>query len=503
MRTIEDLVRTAQERLNQRDQRGRIGQASLLVRDPREDRLVLLYSTSSNLRKCQANANEVKDPGHYFDGDQRCYFYPLYDRLAEPRERNSQLARESRGLTGWVALTGHYLVVNGKYGKHGLVTLDEDRPETTSACQTYGHPIWGHHICETASDPTKPDRYIAVPVKSSADTSRTVGVLRYACPCTGRELSDADLFLLRDLSDLISASLGLDATFTRALRGSHITERQEHLRRTYNLGEFLEFLARSLRSNIASVYLDVGDIVGSGESMLRLLDAFGIGASVAHLRDEIQDYQPREGGFTRWLFDQPSKDPTVVPSVHVHKSWKGKNTLAFYGEQFRTLMEGRGATRGQPTEAAKRYEIKIMGIPLFSDGERVGVVKVELPNSFDDSKHYDKNDQAFLASQAVALGEVLGDFRSFLKCQWFVPHPNPHTVSNVARMAAELLRTRVVSPAEAKDLWSGLDAFINTNQEQIRDESADALGRLPPGQREVVQESHSWMRSFVRMSSLS
>ena len=60
------------------------------MRDAREDRLVLLYSTSSNLRKCQANANEVKDPGHYFDGDQRCYFYPLYDRLAEPRERNSQ-----------------------------------------------------------------------------------------------------------------------------------------------------------------------------------------------------------------------------------------------------------------------------------------------------------------------------------------------------------------------------------------------------------------------------
>jgi hypothetical protein len=188
METITDLVVTAQLRLNHRDP-GRLGQASLLLRDAREDRLLLRYSTAQNMLNGRANPNQVKDHRAYYDETLNCYYYPLFDKLVEPSERSSRKAQEARGLTGWVAVTGHHLLVNGEYGKLGLPTLDEDRPETKGECQTYGCPVWGHHVSETPSDPAKPKRYIAVPVKSTAEPKKTIGVLRYACLSRGRELS--------------------------------------------------------------------------------------------------------------------------------------------------------------------------------------------------------------------------------------------------------------------------------------------------------------------------
>src|SRR5689334_20488352 len=77
MKTINDLVTTAQARLNHRDPR-RFGEASLLLRDAREDRLILRYSTSQNMLKGRANANQVKDPRTYFDPTLNCYYYLLF-----------------------------------------------------------------------------------------------------------------------------------------------------------------------------------------------------------------------------------------------------------------------------------------------------------------------------------------------------------------------------------------------------------------------------------------
>ena len=88
------------------------------------------------------------------------------------------------------------------------------------------------------------------------------------------------------------------------------------------------------------------------------------------------------------LFDKGTAEPTVVPSVHTHSSWEGKNTSAFYGRVFKQLVRD-GSSRSQPTEVARHYTIKIIGLPLVYAGERVGVLKVELPNSYDDGHHYD------------------------------------------------------------------------------------------------------------------
>jgi hypothetical protein len=493
---IKDLVETAKHRLNEAS---RVGEASLFLRDPREDRLVLFYSTSENLLKGNADSKQVRDRANYFDSSQGCYYYPLYDRLADAQDRESEHSKIARGLTGWVAVAGHYLIVNGEYGNQGLISLSEDRPETLGACQRYGIPIWGRHIAEAPSDPNRPKRFIAVPIQSCADTKKTIGVLRYACPCSGRELSESDLVFLQEISNLISATLGLQAAATRAIRGSEVALRKDHLRRTYNFGAFLDFLANSLRSNIASVYLDVGGIVDT-ESRLRLLDAHGIKAPVARLRatNQIQDYLQGEGGFTRWLYDSAPKEPTIVTSVHSHHSWRGKNTPVFYGDHFRKLLQESGAPAGQPTEIARQYEIKIIGMPLFYGDDRVGVLKVELPNSFDDSRHYDIEDQVFLKDCASTLGEVLGDFQLYLKCLWPTGDGRIHQIVNMTRMASEVLRTRVISPDEAPTYWEDLTQFLKNNQTEVAVEIVETLNRLQPPDKAIIKESPSWMEHFSK-----
>ncbi|GEM_PF-6673007 len=488
--TIVDLVETAKGRLNER---GRIGEASLLVRDPREDTLLLVYSTSPSLQKGTATTKQVREPEKYYDSKRHCYFYPLLDRLADTNERESDRARKSRGLTGWVAVAGHYLIVNGEYGQHGLSTLPEDRPETLGACQTYGNPMWAHHISEAPSIPERPKRYIAVPVKSNTDKARTIGVLRYACPCNGRELGDADLVLMKELSDLISATLGLEAATTRAIRGSSIGHEKEHLRRTYDFGTFLAFLANAMNSSIASVYMEMDGIIGHG-SRLRLVDAFGIRSRVADLRRELLDYGPNDSGFTRWLFDQGRSNPTVVPSVHVHESWAGKNTLAFYGDHFSKLV---GPARSGATDVARQYEIKIIGLPLICDGERIGVLKVELPNSFDDHKHYADEDQAFLVDCAGTLGEVLGEFRAFLRGMWFEGDA-VQTIVSVTTMSAELLRTHLIMPTEANDFWKDLAEFIKGNEVHVTEQMKELLDGLAPDEKVEIAKSESWVGSFGR-----
>lgn len=43
------------------------------------------------------------------------------------------------------------------------------------------------------------------------------------------------------------------------------------------------------------------------------------------------------------------------------------------------------------------------------------MLKIELPNSFDDSLHYNQADQAFLKDCAGTLGEALGELQLFLQ----------------------------------------------------------------------------------------
>jgi hypothetical protein len=185
----------------------------------------------------------------------------------------------------------------------------------------------------------------------------------------------------------------------------------------------------------------------------------------------------------------------VESSVHEHPFWRGINTTLFYGEALRELLDfADGSAAGEPTEVARHYVIKIIGVPLLFEEQRIGVLKVELPNTFDDSRHYDESDRKFLIDAAATAAEVLGEFRKFLSCDWFsLPDGDGvHAVVNVTRMAAELLRTRVVSPAEFPALWEGLRDFINRNSDDVQQEMRETIARLTPQDKEVLKQTPLW-----------
>jgi hypothetical protein len=486
---IKDIVNTAKERLNAFGHRN--GEASLLIRDPREDRLVLTYSTSNNLNRGTADPMQVKDPSHYFDVTLKRYVYPLHDTLADAQERRSEVSQRSRGLTGWVAVSGHHLLVNGEYGGIGLASIAEDRPETLAMCNTYGHPIWGRHISEAPGVPGKPKRYIAVPVKSSFDPDCTVGVLRYACPRTGTELHQIDVIFMSELAQIVGAMLGLEAATTRTFRESLFPDEADSLRRTYNFRRFLGFMAVSLRSSIASLYIEIGDISSPKFSKLRLVDAYGIRGAVGPLRNKIKDYSEGEYGFTRWLYDQQDQEPSVEDSVHTHTMWEGKNTEVFYGQHFAKLKPGGAA--GVPTEVARKYTIKIIGIPVFFEGDKIGVLKVELPSRFDDRRHYGRHDKIFLKQCAAEIGPVLGALRLLLRGE-VTKTADLRTVVNVTRMAAQLFRTRLVSPNEAENCWKALTDFFQENPDQVTEEMSEILERFPHEDKNIVKNITAWLK---------
>jgi len=494
---IKDIVQTAKDRLNALGNRN--GEASLLIRDPREDRLVLTYSTSNNLNKGTADPVQVKDPINYFDATLNRYVYPLHDTLADAMERGSEIAQRSRGLTGWVAVTGHYLLVNGEWGETGLKSISEDRPETMAMCNTYGHPIWGRHISESASVAGKPKRYMAVPVRSSFDSDCTVGVLRYACPRTGAELHQVDIIFISELAQIISAMLGLETATTRMYRESLFPDEADNFRRTYNFNRFLRFIAVSLRSSIASLYIEIGDISSPKSSKLRLVDAYGIRGAVGSLRDKIKDYSEGERGFTRWLYDQQNQEPSLVDSVHTHSMWEGKNTEVFYGRHFAKLKAG--STVGMPTEVARKYTIKIIGLPIIFDGKKIGVLKVELPSRFDDRRHYGKHDQNFLKQCAAEIGPALGFLKVILKGEINKRSDN-RMVSNVTRMAAQLFRTRLVSPDEAQNCWKALTDFFQENRKQATEEMKEILEQFPREDKHITKNIIDWLKKMGQSTAI-
>ena len=358
-------------------------------------------------------------------------------------------------------------------------------------CHTYGHLIWGRHISEAPSIPERPKRFIAVPVKSSFDDECTVGVLRYACPRSGGELHQPDSIFLTELAQLIGAMLGLEAATTRTFRESLFPDELDNLRRTYDFGRFLRFVTVSLRSSIASLYVEIGDLRSPARSLLRLLDAHGIRGPVGSQRERIKDYDEGDRGFTRWLYDEGLPKPCVEDSVHTHAKWEGKNTEVFYGPHFAKLKpEGKV---GAPTEIARKYTIKIVGMPLFGNGEKIGVLKVELPNRFDDGLHYGEADRVFLAQCATEIGHALTAVRQVLRGE-LSQASDVRAVVNVTRITAQLVRTRLVTPEEAEACWRALLEFFTQNSEQVDAEMKEILSRLPREDRDMVTSIKDWLQ---------
>ncbi|MCG8687318.1 MAG: hypothetical protein MI892_20745 [Desulfobacterales bacterium] len=466
---IETIIDESRKHLNDIiEKQFRAGDISLFVREPYNDRLVLMYSTSDLLREC--DVSRVKSSN--IDGKNNYCYYKLNDRLSIPNKADSNV-REERGLTGWIAVTGHYLLINGEQDASNLDLLNEYRTNTRLKCSIYGTPIWGRRMSENESDPNNPKRYIGVPIKSISSSDLTIGVIRYVCPLNGAPLTVNDLAFLEEIASIISAIFNLESTKGRALRETLFAHKISRLKRNANINEFLSFMSTSFKSQITSVYLNVGKIIGNADQ-LRLVDAHGIvGSSVADIRDDLNDYTGETfgnsgHGLTWEVFSKKRQYPIVEKSVADADGWGGLNTSIFYTPILPLLGTHDANSDSDISSVIKGYRIKIMGMALFNnEGKAIGVVKVEFPLNFDDKKHYDDIDKEFFKKCANELTLYLN---SILKILSIV---NPNDIKQMdetiyLKYLTEIIRTKLIKSDEHPNFWSLHGKHIDENKDTLR-----------------------------------
>lgn len=484
-KAVTQLIDDINQHLNKNAEPNRVGDLSFFMREPHNDRLILMYSTSSALQDPDGADNRIANWGENYDPTRKTLFYSLCDRLAT--RRNDEESRKQRGLTGWIAVSGHYLLINGEQDSNSLDLISKIRPETAPECNTYGPPFWGRRMSEAPSIPDRPKRYLGVPIKSVDSPNATIGVIRYACPLEGASLTVNDLAFLEEISFILSALLHLESTKVKALRAAEFPHQVEKLRKNGNLNNFLSFMSVGLRSQIVSVYLDVGRILDKKTaSCVRLVDAVGIDGSVSIDREKLRDYHGDEkpSGFTWSLFNQRQTKPVIRTSVVRDKSWGGFNTEIFY----RAALSSLGIQEDQQgiRRAVERYRIKIMGMPINSHtNETIGVIKAEFPTSFDDADHYDDDDKLFFSECAHVVGEYLENILKVLSGRFFTENISEY--NTFLRGLTEVLRTNLILKDEAKGFWSKLEKFLIDNKTQLKMDGLQAFRDVPgPLRKELV-----------------
>lgn len=485
-KAIVQLIHEATVHLNKNAEPNRVGEASLFIREPHNDRLVMAYSTSASLREPDVTDSRIANWAENYDPVRKVLYYSLCDRLTTARSIDS--SREQRGLTGWVAVAGHYLLVNGEQDSIILNLISKIRPDTSPACNRYGYPFWGHRMSEAPSDPARPKRYLGVPVKSVVSPDITIGVLRYACPLEGAELTVNDLAFLEEIATIIGALLNLEPTKVRALREADLPHQTDNLKRNGNLDDFLSFMSWSLRSQIVSAYLDIGHVLDD-KAHLRLIDAVGIDGTVAKHRKKLNDYtgsDQSKKGFTWWLYKTASLSrPTVQESVVLHDSWSGRNTEIFY----QSALSALGIKNDQQDirKAVSQYRIKIMGMPIIAkDGKRIGVLKAEFPSCFDDKDHYDRDDKEFFVRCSQVVSEYLQHINDLLSNKLFNDQQDDQGV--FFRAVREILRTNLLQKKEAKEFWANLGDYIKNNREQLKIKNMQILHDTPDAKRRESEQ---------------
>jgi hypothetical protein len=498
---IKQIVNEAKEHLNLNAKPNRIGEASLFIKEPYNDRLVLIHTTSEGLKNPKKSHSLIADINENYDQKRKYLFYPLNDRLTT--NPKSDEARQLRGLTGWIATTGHYLLINGEHDSKSLNLINQIRPETSTKCEYYGTPIWGRRMSEAHSDPNNPKRYVGVPLKSITSSELTIGVLRYSCPFEGASLTVNDLAFLEEVSAILSAILNLESTKLKAYRGAELPHQRENLKRTGDLNKFLTFMSISLNSKIISTYLDIGKILNNN-SNLRLVDAVGIDGNVSKHREELYDYPAEKGnpGLTWGLFKRESDYPVKHESVFDDTNWNGLNTEIFY----RSALSKFGINEQNKNikNTLTNYKIKIIGVPLKNSAlKNIGVLKAEFPNDFDDSNQYDHDDVEFFEQCALEVAKYLENISLTLTGS-YLKNNSGNGSECLFISLKEILRTNLIKENEATFFWTqldklprnvkrelkthGLQAFTNSTAEFKRDLAESIMKAIRIIPSKVVEE---------------
>lgn len=500
---LEKIVSETQKILNESGYSGneRNGHATLFLRDPLSDRLNLIFSTASFLNPNSRSPSELyfSEKSQNYDFDKKICYYQLYDRLTPDELKGELEARENRGLTGWVAVTGCPLRINSERAQPILEEIYSTNPIIHEKCKIYGVPTWGRHIAEFIIEKGKKaekwtKRFLAVPIKSIIDPSITIGVLRYTCTLEERELTRLDLPIIQSISDIISTVLNLDRIKRITMRDSLLELEMMKFRKTGNFYNFLKFIADSLGSEISSLYIS---IELNGREIVRLFDAYGISDEVGILRSEdlIKDHDNDMQGLTWELFNSKGDSVKVYKSVIDSNNWRGLNTEVFYKKHLSRLgiqgIDNLGKERRQK-ELLKTYSIKLMGMGLESDGNPLGVLKVEFPTTFDSSLHYEKDDQRFFEKCTVPIKEELSKYKSFISCEWFKKKGNNQSEEFV-RLLSYILRTGLVKKDEGEQFWKNVDDYMKKHSEDIKKASVKHFKGF------TCKEQDIWKNIFINI----
>ena len=471
---LKDIVEYTKKELNQGGLRN--GEATLFMRDPLSDRLILEYSTVTDLNPGQGRPPSdkhfsYKDENYH---EQRYCYYDLCDRLTLDSKKDSMANRKNRGLTGWVCVTGHPLKVNSERSKERLDEILRDYPWMLPEVNKYGPPAWGNHISEfPMDDPDKwSKRFLGVPFKTVTYPHVTIGVLRYSSIPEGGVLTESDVYFLESMAELVSAVKNMDCFKTICLRSHRLPFEAKMFEETGNFYEFLQFIAKAMISKIASlyVYLNIDE-----KPVLRLVDAYGISGFTAELRSagRISDYNSENTGLTWQLLHSRSDKIEVFDSVRV-EGWRGINTAIFYrdalGHHGITGIEAELENSTQRAALLDTYTIKLIGVKLkTSNNDPLGVLKVEFPSTFDSEEHYRRaSDMEFFQHCAHCLSRNLQRLQSFASGSWF-DSAKKGDCEEFAMLMNQMLQVQLIKRDEMSHFWEAAEAYAKKHTIQVQE----------------------------------
>ncbi|MDD1748613.1 MAG: hypothetical protein LUO89_01945 [Methanothrix sp.] len=460
---------------------------TILLREPLLDRLEIEVSTQTILSRGagRPDTTHVPNLSENWDGDRQTVYYRLCDRILPPdATHHDDAARKLRGLTGWVAVTGHFLKVNYEGAKEVLEHLEHERLDTSQMIGKYGNPYWSRRTDEFPPDPAGMHlkRFLAVPIKTE-DSDRPAGVMRYTCPLHEAELTSIDRFALERLAQMASAVINASTVRSRIYRDERLLVERARLQDTSNVRQFLTFLAKAMDARIASAYIRVK--TDSGE-VLRLLDAVGISDEVWRCRSQLKDYRSDGDGLTAEIWRRSADKPFVTQSVRDRTSWKGFNTEVFYKKSFKEWGISLSDS-GQLPEALKDYPIPLLGTALINRTEHIGVLKVEFPTSGRVLRQFNEDDSNFFEIAARLFTEELVAIDRMLKGDWWSGEDSIPSGESCVRRYLEIMRTSLVSDKDCPEFWKAAKNFLDQGSDS-REAAEKVAERLTPTDRSIYAE---------------
>jgi hypothetical protein len=236
------------------------------------------------------------------------------------------------------------------------------------------------------------------------------------------------------------------------------------------------------------------------------MDAYGLSDYTGELRADICDYDDENFGLTWEIFTKQSYLPQIYKSVIHSGKWQGRNTSIFYKKALKRFgtdeIECKLKDGTQHRELLKTYKIKLMGIRLKGKREAIGVLKIELPSSFDDVKYYDDEDEKdFFSKCAEILQKEIMKYKNFIDGNWF-DKANGKNAAEFSRMINQINRVSLISKEESSDFWDKVEIYVDKYKREIQDANDFIYADKPENEKSDIIEkiwikTPGWMKEVI------